>query len=176
MTIPDPTYITKEEVAAQTLITGLAALGPDIDKLISIAEGQIDAYCGPQAHHPWDTNIDRVFPREEDYNIVGTTSGPVHYRNTPVIPLEISVATLRQVEWLYTQWWPNRATALPQSDRPVEQESISGDGGWSGTYAKGGVDFSQASICEQARGLLERFRSRTASISVTKPDDVVPHL
>ncbi len=175
MTIPDPTYVTAQEVKDETLITALGALeAQNIEKLIKVAEAQIDAYCCKQPHHPFDSNVDRVFPREQDYQVTGAAGGPLEYPDRPQIPLDVSLACLRQVEWLYTQWWSNSATDLPPSNRAVTSESIGGDGSWSGDYAKGGSDFAEASLCEQARGLLEGYRSRTAPLSLTRPSDVIP--
>ncbi len=175
MTTPDPSYITADEVEEQTQITALADLETeDIEYLITTAEDQIDAYCGRQAHHPFDTNLDRVFPREQDYRVVGSATGPIEYRDTPEVPYNVSKATLRQVEWLYTQWWSNRATELPTVDMPVESRSIGGDGSYDETFARGGLGLSEASVCDQAKLLLKDFKAGTAQLSVTKPDDVFP--
>ena len=178
MTIPDPTYITADEIRAQTLITGLdnaqTISDENVEKLISIAEQQIDDYVGPQKHHYADSTIERVFPREQDYYIAGSTSGPVPYPDTPEVPLKVSLACLRQVEWLYTQWWTNRATKTLPSEKEVTAESIGGDGSYSADYANGGLGFTQSSLCDQARKLLQGFVSRFTGISVTDPDTSPP--
>ncbi len=177
MTVPDPTYITADEVKEQTSLAALKnLLDADIDLLIRTAEDQIDSYVGPQEHHPYDTNIVRVFPRQQDFQIIGTASGQARYPDRPEIPYKVSVACLRQVEWLYTQWWPNKATAQIPVERVVESESIGGDGSYDATYARGGVSFAESSICEQAKTLLNGFVNRFTGLSTTNPDDVLPNL
>lgn len=178
MTIPDPTYITAAEVREQTLITGLADAetidDDDLEKLISIAEDQIDSFVGPQKHHYADTNIERVFPREQDYYVEGTTGGQEPDPDTPEIPLKVSLACLRQVEWLYTQWWSNRATQTLPEAKATTSESIGGDGSYTADYAGGGVDFTSATLCDQAKALLQGFVSRFTGISVSDPDLTPP--
>jgi hypothetical protein len=174
VTIPDPTYITVDEVQENSLVTGLkddsaGVLGDaDITKLIQHAEAQIDAYCGKQEHHPYDGNLDRVFPRAQDYSVVVSNGLRYEYPRTPVIPLDVSTACLRQVEFLYLQWWPNRETAQPTaSNHAVEQEAAGGDGSYSATYSGGGTDLTAASLCDQAKVLLTGYRSRWAPLGTT---------
>lgn len=171
MTIPDPSYITEAELKANTLITALAALDDaDVAKLITAAEDHIDKYVGRQPHHPMDSNLVRVFPREQDFSRVGTGSGIAEYPDTPEIPHDVGMACLRQVEWLYQQWWPNRATAPLK--HAVTDRSIGGDGSYSESLAGGGVSFVEATLCDQAKVLLDGFRSRWAAIDVTDPRTV----
>lgn len=168
MPVPTPSYITAAQVDEQSMIMGLTDLeDDDINSLIAVAEDQIDAFVGPQEHHPEDDNLDRVFPRVQDYS----RSNEGDDRDTPVIPYKVTRATLRQVEFLYAQWWPTRATAEMPTNKPVTDEEIGGDGSYSASYAHGGVDFSAASLCDASKALLEGFRSRWAGISVTHPDD-----
>jgi hypothetical protein len=166
MTIPDPSYITVEEVEANTLIEALATLGEEnITKLIQRAEDQIDTHVGQQKHHPDDENTDRVFPRENDFD---PDTGTV------LIPYLVSKAALSQVEWLYTQWWSTRTTTQPKANRDVTSESIGGDGSYSADYASEGKLFPEAMLCDQARAYLSGFVSRFVPLSVTDPDDVPP--
>lgn len=175
MDVPDPTYIESDEVVDQTLLTALQHLDPaEIDKLIQIAEEQIDAYVGPQPHHWADTNIERVFPREQDFSRVGSTGGVIEYPNTPEVPAKVSRACLRQVEWLYTQWYTTSGTSLLPTNQEVEQESIGGDGSYSATYARGGSLEGKVSLCTQAQELLKGFVSRVCGIGVTDPDTAPP--
>ncbi len=170
MTIPDPTYITAAEVKDQTRIPGLEALdNEDIEFLIQNAEDLIDAYVKPQKHHPKDTNINRVFPRVQDYQRIGTGDGIDSDPETPEIPYKVSLACLRQVEWLYSQWWPNVETAAIPTERTVESEDIGGDGSYSATYARGGMSLDGASLCDQAKTHLEGFVSRFTSLSTSHP-------
>lgn len=174
MTLPEPTYITVDEVKANTLITALQSLDDEsITKIIQLAEGHIDAFCGPQPHHQYDDNLNRVFPREQDFSVVGGSSGFTEYPDRPEIPHNVGVACLRQVEWLYTQWWSDRATEQPSVDYPVEARQIGGDGSYSETLARGGMALSEATLCEQARVLLQGFKAGTAPLSLTKPDHVI---
>ena len=162
-TVPNPKYITEAEVRSQTLIEELGDLGDsDLKTLIQIAEDQIDAHVGPQEHHPDDTTPDRVFPRLTD----------IDADCNPVVPYKVSRATLRQVEWLYTQWWCDRETAELPMEHPVKQRSIGGDGSYSETLAGEGTDFSRATLSQSAQTLLNGFVSRTAGIDVTDPDKV----
>ncbi len=171
MTIPEPSYITVDEVKTQSKIEGLNDLeNEDIAFLIQNAEDQIDAYCGPQAHHPNDVNITRVFPRERDYRRVGTGDGIEDYPETPEIPYKVSIACLRQVEWLFTQWWPHSDTSQFPVEHAVESEDIGADGSHSVTYARGGVDLSSASLCDQAKLQLAGFVSRFVGMSTSHPN------
>jgi len=171
MTVPDVSYITGEEVTANTLLTGLAALSePNREILIAIAEDQIDSYVGPQPHHYADTNIDRVFPRSEDFYRVGTGDGIEEYPDTPEIPYQVSRACLRQVEYLYTNYWDNRTSSLLPIKRELSSVSIGGDGSYSATRARGGTQDGEEELCEAARKLLKGFVSRTCGIDVTDPD------
>lgn len=161
--VPDPKYITVAEVRTQTLIEDLRDLGDgDMKILIQTAEDQIDAYVGPQEHHPDDETTVRVFPRlydtDEDRN--------------PEIPYKVSRATLRQVEWLYTQWWNDRETSELPVEHAAKERSIGGDGSYSETLAGEGIDFSRATLSQSAQTLLNGFVSRTAGIDVTDPDKV----
>ena len=161
--VPDPQYITISEVRTQTLIEDLRDLGDaDMKILIQTAEDQIDAFVGPQEHHPDDPVTNRVFPRLYDLDDGGN----------PEIPYKVSRATLRQVEWLYTQWWNDKETAELPVDHPVKQRSIGGDGSYSETLAGEGTDFSRATLSQSAQTLLNGFVSRTAGIDVTDPDKV----
>lgn len=161
--VPAVSYITAAEVKSQTLLATLKNLAEaDVEQLIEIAEDQIDAYVGPQAHHQDDTNTDRVFPREQDCDASGN----------PVIPYRVSRATLRQVEWLYSQWWPSRTTMELPVMYPISSRDIGGDGSYSETLARGGINLSEASLSEQAKLLLNGFVSRMVGISVTDPDTV----
>ena len=180
MTLPDPSYITAEEVKEQSFITGLkdGSTGlledADIETLILAAEDQIDKHVGRQPHHPYDSNLTRVFPREQDYQRVGSASGILEYPQNPEVPYDVSRACLRQVEWLYTQWWANRATTMQPSEHAVEQQSIGSDGSYSETRAHGGTDFTAATLCEQAKTLLSGFVSRMTAISTTDTRTVLP--
>jgi hypothetical protein len=166
MTIPDPTYITAAEVAANTLITALTNLAAEnTTKLIQRAEAQIDKYVGRQQHHPDDDNTDRVFPRLEDFD---EDSGAT------IIPLDISQACLAQVEYLYTEWWSVSSTSQTPVERNVESESIGGDGSYSATYGNGGMTTSADLLCSQAKALLDGYVARFVGLSVTDPDDVPP--
>jgi hypothetical protein len=163
MDVPTPSYITAAEVKANSLVAGLIALSnSDIEKLVTIAEDQIDAYVGPQRHHPDDDNENRVFPREEDIDEDGNS----------VIPYRVSVACLRQVEWLYTQWWNSRTSSLLPVVEEVSQEDIRGDGGYSAVYNRGGGGDSKVSLCLQAQELLKGFVSRVTAIGVSDPDSI----
>jgi len=166
--VPTPSYITADEVKAQSKIAALIALqNPDINSMIETAEDQIDAYVGPQPHHPEDDNLDRVFPRTVDYE--RTNDGDD--RDTAVMPYKVMRATLRQVEFLYRNWWPTRATAEMPTNKAITDQDIGGDGGYSVSYAHGGVDFSAATLCDDSKALLEGFRSRWAGLSLSHPDD-----
>jgi len=163
MAVPDPKYITESEVRTQTLIEELSDLGDsDLKILIQIAEDQIDAFVGPQEHHPDDTVTDRVFPRLCD----------IDADDNPAVPYKVSRATLRQVEWLYTQWWQDREAAELPIEHPFKQRSIGGDGSYSETLSGEGTDFSRATLSQAAQSLLRDFASRTAGIDVTDPDKV----
>jgi len=169
MTVPEPTYITADEVAEQTLIAALQDLEPgNITKLIQVAEGQIDRFCGRQPHHPYDSNLDRVFPRAQDFSVTVFSGSRLEFPETPAIPLAVSVACLRQVEWLFLQWWPTSATTQPKAGSvAVEQESIGGDGSYSATYANP-TDLSRASLCAESQAELENgYRSRWAPLATT---------
>lgn len=160
--VPAPSYITVAELRAQTLIKQLSEIGDgDIETLIQIAEDQIDAYVGPQEHHPDDINVSRIFPRLYD------TDG----NNEPAVPYQVARASLRQVEWLYTQWWCERETTSLPIENTVKQRSIGGDGSYSETLADG-FGFSQATLCDQAKALLKDYVSRAAPLDVTDPDTV----
>lgn len=161
--VPEPKYITADEIAAQTLITALANLGDaDTDKLIQASEDMIDAHVGQQKHHPDDTDTNRVFPRVQDLDVDGY----------PTVPYRVSRATLAQVEWLYTEWWDVRATEMTPSEHAVESLAIGGDGSYRETRANKGGDFSSASLCDKAKSLLKGYVSRSAPLSVTDPKTV----
>ncbi len=173
MDVPDVSYLTAAEVKQYSLVTGLkdGSTGvledEDIETLITTAEDQIDAYCGQQPHHPNDSTR-RVFPREQDFSKVRSGGTLNEYPDIAVIPYNVSRACLRQVEWLYLQWWPNSATSQPTSmNYVVEQQAISGDGGYSETRAMGGTDLASASLCDQAKLLLKGYVSRWAAIGTT---------
>lgn len=172
-TIPTVSYITEDEVKAQTTITGLQTLftgnKADLTMLIQTAEDQIDAYCGPQQHHQYDANIDRVFPRVQDYAITSAGGFTYEYPITPQVPYKVSRACLRQVEWLYTQWYAGRATDTLPTDYPIESQDIGGDGSYAEKRARGGLNFTEATVCDQAKALLAGFVSRMAQIGVTDP-------
>lgn len=163
MTVPEPSYITAAEVREQTLIAGLKEEdtidNANLAILIQSAEDQIDAYVGPQKHHPDDDNDDRVFPRDSDEDLDGY----------PQVPYQVARACLRQVEWLYTQWYPSRTTDQLPVEHDVQSEDIRADGSYSVDYARGGMDLSAASLCPQARVMLDRFRSRFSQIGVSDP-------
>src|SRR4051812_17693521 len=121
MTIPDPTYITAQEVKANSKITGLIALeNADIEYLIQTAEDHIDGFVGRQKHHPYDDNIERVFPREEDYRITSDAEYPLEHE----IPYLVSKACLAQVEHLYLNWWPNRETSQTPIKKDISEQDI----------------------------------------------------
>src|SRR2546421_365763 len=93
MEIPEPSYITADEVEENTAITALGELdAEDIETLISAAEDQIDAFVGPQQHHSMDSNLDRVFPRAQDYSIIQAGGSRVEDPTIPVIPYNVSRA------------------------------------------------------------------------------------
>lgn len=166
MDVPDVTYITVEDLKAQTLISALAVLGDDeLTTLIQTAEDMIDAYVGRQKHHYFDTNITRVFPRVEDYQRTNFIEFPA----IPEIPYQVSRACLRQVEWLYSQWWPNRETDEIPVEYDVASVDVGGDGSVAEKRVRDGLDFSSATLSVQARNLLTPFRSRVAGISVSNP-------
>ncbi|MDB5344259.1 MAG: hypothetical protein JWP89_2636 [Schlesneria sp.] len=166
MTIPDPTYITEAEVAANTLITALASLSPaDRTKLIQRAESQIDKYVGQQQHNPDDDNTDRVFPRMEDFD---------EDTGYPIVPLAVSQACLAQVEYLFTQWWGTSSISQQTVQKTVSQESIGGDGSYSATYANDGKTTGVDLLCTDAKAFLDGYVSRFVGLSVTDPDDVPP--
>lgn len=181
MTVPDPSYITADEVKANILVTGLkdgstgALSDDDINTLILTAEDQIDAFCGPQPHHPYDDNLTRVFPRAQDFVVVVTGGVRRDYPELPDIPYNVSRACLRQVEFLYTQWWPTRATTELPTRYAVQSQSIGGDGSYSETRARP-TDFSSASLCDQAKLLLTNFRSSFCGIGTTDVRTSVPPL
>lgn len=171
MTVPDPTYITVDEVKEQSLIAELVALeDANIEKLIQKAEDQIDAYVGAQPHHPRDTNTDRVFPRDIDYAVSADGETLDYDAETPVIPYKVSRACLLQVEWLYTQWWNNRETEMAPVEHDASAVSIGGDGSYSETRTGGGTDFSAATLCNEAKALLRGSVARFSGIDVTDPD------
>jgi len=164
--VPDPTYITIALVKAQTKIDGLTTLADgDLTTLIQTAEEMIDAYVGPQRHHIYDTNIYRVFPREQDFQRTNLVEWPT----LPIIPLNVTRACLRQVEWLFTQWWPNKATDEIPVDYDVTGIDMGGDGSVSETRVRKGLDFSSATMSVQARHLLKDYHSKAAGIAVSKP-------
>jgi hypothetical protein len=163
--VPTITYLSLADLQAQTLIDELKSLN-DGDKttLIQIAEDQIDKYVGKQKHHPWDTNITRVFPRVEDYQ----RTNLAEYPEIPEIPYDVSRACLRQVEWLFTQWWTNEdATDLP-TEYDVESAEIGGEGSVSEKYVRNGLGLTEASLAPQARLLLSEYRSRGAQIATSR--------
>lgn len=171
--VPDPTYISATEVIDQTLIANLKTLDPaNINVLIRNAEDQIDNHVGPQRHHPFDSNSDRVFPRVQDYSFSIVSGQRYEYPETPVIPYKVMRATLRQVEFLYLQWWSTSTTAQTPVEKDVSAEEIRGDGGYSAVYTGGGMDLAGASLCHEAKALLNGFVSRWAGISVSHPNDL----
>ncbi len=171
MDVPDVSYITVTDLKAQTLIEALKNLADaDVTTLIQTAEDMIDAYVGRQQHHRYDTNVTRIFPRVEDY----VRTNLAEYPAKPEIPYQVSRACLRQVEWLYTQWWPNKDTEELPVDYDVSDVSIGGDGSISEKRVNAGVDFSSATLSVQARNLLTPFRSRIAGIAVSNPRGTHP--
>jgi hypothetical protein len=169
MTIPEPTYITVDDVRDNSKILTIGTLSDDdLSFLIQTAEDQIDAYVRPQRHHPNDTNINRVFPRSQDYLRVGNGDGIDHFVETPEIPYKVSLACLRQVEYLFTQWWPNAGTGQLPVEREVESEDIGADGSYAATYRP--VDLSAASLCDLAKAQLEGFVSRFTGLSTSHPN------
>ncbi len=173
MEIPDPTYITVAEVQEHTLVTNLATANEaDIKKLIQVAEGQIDKHCGRQLHHPNDSNLARVFPREQDFARTSGGGTIEQDPDTPEIPLDVSTACLRQVEWLFVNWWANRATESTPVLHQAEQVDIGADGSYSETR-RPMPDFAQASLCAQAQAALKDYVSRWAALDVTDVNAVV---
>lgn len=161
MTVPDPKYITLAEVRAQTRIGALSDLSDgDLTDLIQTAEDQIDDYVGPQKHHPDDADTDRVFPRW----------GDVDSNDDPAVPYKVSRAALRQVEWLFTEWWDESSNSLLPMNHIAVERDMRGDGSYA--EKRGKIDYAEAAIAPQARPLLMRFRSRTGKISVTDPENV----
>lgn len=169
--VPTVSYITEDEVKAQTAITGLQALftsnKTDLTSLIQTAEDQIDAYVGPQQHHQYDSNLNRVFPRVQDFQISSAGGFTYEYPLIPEVPYKVSRACLRQVEWLYTQWYANRATDQLPTDYPLESQDIGGDGSYAEKRARGGLNYTEASLCDQAKVLLNGFVSRMSRIGTT---------
>ena len=167
MTVPAPTYLTVADVRAQSFIADLkdpsAIDDGDLTLLLQAAEDHIDGYVGRQRHPPYDTNVARVFPREQDYRRTNLADYPYE----PEVPYEVSRACLRQVEWLYSQWWPSRATDDLPVQLDVSQQDVGGDGTISETYARGGLDLAAATLCPQARATLSGYRNRSASISTS---------
>ncbi len=111
-------------------------------------------------------------PREQDFQRTGTSSGVQEYPDTPEIPYDVSQACLAQVEWLYTNWWPNRTTSQLPASHAIEQRAIGGDGSYSETRARGGLAFTEAAICDAAKVFLDGLCSRWVGIDVTDPDTV----
>jgi hypothetical protein len=171
MTVPDVSYITAEEVKEQSLNTGLTALTDgEVESLISIAEDQIDAYVGPQPHHPSDTNIERVFPREQDHTVTNDGSGIYYDTSSAEVPYKVARACLRQVEWLYVNWWDDRTSSMLPTEHDASSVSIGGDGSYSETRRAGGSDHRGASLSSEAKSLLEGFKCDFCGIDVTDPD------
>lgn len=169
MTIPDPTYITVDELKTNTLLTGITSLSnADITKLIQIAEDQIDKFVGRQPHHPCDSNFDRVFPREQDYYRASGAGYVDEDADVPVIPYNVSRAAQRQVEWLYKEWWPNRATETLPDNQPLQAQEIGGDGSIREVFARGGLSLNEASLCDEAKQLLDGFRKRGCAIATSR--------
>lgn len=168
LTRPDPSYISVADVRANTLIANLkltAQISDDNLKIvIQNAEDMIDAYVGAQRHHWKDTNTNRVFPREED----------VDTSNNPEVPYRVSMACLRQVEWLYTQWYSTATTDEMPIVHGVESEDIGGDGSYAYKAAMGGMDISRATMAPNAQALLEGIRSKLATIGVSDPLSTAP--
>lgn len=159
--LPDPTYIDSVTLLERTRMTGIDALDDeDVTLLIQTAEEQIDAYVGPQRHHLEDTNVLRVFPRYEDTD---SESGAV------IIPAEVTMATLRQVEWLFEQWWSTRATQSQPTDHAKTNVNVGSDGSYSEQRTHKGLDFAGASLCEQAKALLSRLKSGSGEIMLSNP-------
>jgi hypothetical protein len=168
MTRPEPSYISVAEIKEATFIDGLKTIGDEnIKKLIQHAEGQIDNHVGRQKHHAHDSNLDRVFPRCEDYQITQVNGCRTEDFDTPVMPLAVSEACQMQVEHLYLNWWPNRATAQMPVSRGVSSEDIGGDGSYSVDYAP--TSFAEATLCDAAKAKLTGFVSRTAAMSLSRP-------
>jgi len=164
MTIPEPSYISVAEAKANTLVTGLSSLGnEDVKKLIQRAEAQIDKHVRRQQHHPDDENTDRVFPRLEDDDC-----------GTPVIPLDVALACLAQVEHLYREWWAVDKTKAVPVQKDVTGESIGGDGSYSADYAHEGSFRTENLLCDDAKSYLDGYVNRFVPLSVTDPDDVPP--
>lgn len=170
-TVPDVSYITAEEIKEQSLNSGLIALSDaNIEKLIAIAEDQIDAYVGPQPHHPADTTIDRVFPREQDHQAMNDGNGIYYNTSVGEVPYKVARACLRQVEWLYVQWWDERTSSMLPESYDASSVSIGGDGSYSESRRAGGGDHRAASVCSEAKALLQGFKSDFCGIDVTDPD------
>ena len=156
--LPAPSYITVDLVVSGSTFSAFDDLSvEDITILIQNAEETIDAYVGRQKHHPNDDNRHRVFPRAEDVDI----------NSVVIIPLQVTQATLRQVEWLYTEWWDVHLDEARTLEYEAKSVRMGGDGSYSEDRASGGpggtgIDFSAASLSPQAKGLLQPFRCRTA--------------
>jgi|SRR5579863_1350280 len=176
MNTPSPSYILPSDVQQRTLIAALKSLDNDsLTTLIVAAEDMIDAYVGPQKHHWKDLNTDRVFPREQDIDQTLLLNGVISSPNeNPIIPYQVSVACLRQVEWLFTQWWSESTTDELPIQQDVKGEDIGGDGSYSATYVRDGLDLSSATLSPNARVLLGRFRSKFAGIDVSDPLSPAP--
>jgi len=170
MQVPAITYLAVTDVQANTLIADLKTLDTaSITILIQTAEDLIDAFVGPQEHHWKDTNSNRVFPRVQDVD--SSTQNQVISPNygQPIIPYKVSLACLRQVEWLFTQWWSSSDTDELPFQQDVESVDIGGDGSLSQTFANKGADLSAATLSPIARAILGPFRSRFAAVGVSDP-------
>lgn len=170
MDTPPITYLSAQEVKDTTLLSGLKTLTPiDLESLIAASEDLIDAYVGKQKHHVYDSNINRVFPRTQDYQILGTSLGPIEYPQIPVIPYDVQKACLRQVEWLFVQWWTLRDTEAMPVQYDTSEVNVGGDGSISEKLVRGGLDLSAATLAPQARTILAQYRSRAAQIGLSRP-------
>lgn len=153
--LPGVTYNSASEIQEDSKVIPESMEDGDIETLIQLAEGHIDDYVGLQEHHPDDTNVDRVFPRVEDVN---ETSG------LPEVPLAVYEATLRQVEYLYLNWWDEKESKLLPMSHDLKAYSVTGEGGYSEQRAKGGSDHSAGLLCEQAKAKLVGFRANSAEL------------
>ncbi len=159
VTLPAPTYVTVAILKARSSFEFPKDLSnEDLTYLIQTAETQIDGYVGPQRHHPADDNEHRVFPRAEDIDRHGAV----------IIPLHVTEACVAQVEWLYQEWWTGGLNQTQPLQHPVSTLNMGADGSYSEQRTQKGLDYSAATLCEQAKAKLTRFRSSSGRVS-TEP-------
>lgn len=164
---PTISYITLAEVRSETTnqdcIADASVISDDeLTKLVKRAETAIDAYVGRQKHHPDDTNIDRVFPREIDFDIDGNAE----------IPYQVHDACLYQIEFLYSSWYAVDKTQPVPEQHQIKSYGVTGDGGYNETRTGGGRDDAAAQLCPQARGTLKGFVDKTAKMLLSEPREV----